>query len=205
MKKSAGLWLSLAVVAGLVVTLPAVAQTQGTSQTPVVDQRQKNQKARIKQGNKSGELTGKETAGVKKQQQEIREDKQEAKADGTVTTEERKELRQEQNQASKNIYKQKHDAQTQPTGTKTPVVNARERNQKERIGQGVRSGELTGKEAAGLVKEQHDIRKDERTAKADGTVTREERKDLHQEQNQASKNIYKQKHDAQKRPKAKKG
>ena len=205
MKKSAVLWLSLVVAAALVITLPVGAQSQGSSQTPVVNQRQKNQKARIKQGTKSGELTAKETAGVKKQQQEIREDKQEAKSDGTVTTEERKELRQEQNQASKNIYKQKHDAQTQATGTKTPVVNSRQKNQSARIKQGVKSGELTAKETAGLAKETKERRKDERAAKSDGTVTHEERKDLHKELNDTSKDIYKQKHDAQKRPKAKKG
>jgi len=215
MRKAAGYWLIVAIAVVLALTLPAGAQTQGstqtqtqsTSQTPVVDQRQKNQKTRIKRGVKSGELTGKETVGLAKDQKEIHEAEKEAKADGVVTSEERKELRQEQNEASREIFKEKHDAQQQPTGplgTKTPGVNYRQERQSERIQQGVKSGELTAKERAGLAQDQKEIREDKREAKSDGTVTKEERKELHQEQNQASKNIYKQKHDAQKRPKAKK-
>lgn len=213
MRKAISPWLASGIALVLVLTLPAGAQTQGTTQTqstpqtPVVDQRQKNQKTRVKRGVKSGELTGKETAGLVKDQKEIREAEKEAKADGVVTTEERKELQKEQNQASRQIYKQKHDGQQQPTGTpgtKTPGVNYRQGKQANRIQQGVKSGELTAKETAGLVKDQKEIREDKREAKADGTVTKEERKDLHKEQNQASKEIYKQKHDAQKRPKAKK-
>jgi hypothetical protein len=78
-------------------------------------------------------------------------------------------------------------------------VDHRQHNQADRIRQGVRSGELTREEARGLVKEQREIRKTEGEYKADGVLTRDERRDLHQQLNQASKNIYQQKHDAEKR------
>lgn len=86
-------------------------------------------------------------------------------------------------------------------GTKTPLIDAREKNQKARIKQGVKSGELTRRETKRLVAEQKKIKRDEAKAKSDGTVTPQERKRLSREQNRASKDIYKQKHDRQKRHK----
>ncbi|OGI45699.1 MAG: hypothetical protein A2637_07570 [Candidatus Muproteobacteria bacterium RIFCSPHIGHO2_01_FULL_65_16] len=80
-----------------------------------------------------------------------------------------------------------------------PGVNDRQTRQQERIGQGVRSGELTKEEAKDLAAEQRAIRKEERAYKSDGKLTGEERKDLHQDQNAASKDIYQEKHDAEKR------
>ncbi len=79
-------------------------------------------------------------------------------------------------------------------------VNAREHHQHDRIKQGVRSGELTRTEAKGLITQQRDIRKEEREYRADGKFTREERKDVQQDLNAASKDIYQEKHDAEKRP-----
>jgi hypothetical protein len=78
-------------------------------------------------------------------------------------------------------------------------VNHRQHNQHDRMKQGVRSGELTREEAQTLRGEQRDIRVTEREYKSDGVLTRDERKDLHQEQNQASQNIYEEKHDAEQR------
>lgn len=79
------------------------------------------------------------------------------------------------------------------------AVDHRQHNQADRIRQGVRSGELTKDEARGLVKEQREIRQLERQYKSDGVLTRDERRDLHKELNQASRHIYKEKHDGEKR------
>ena len=84
--------------------------------------------------------------------------------------------------------------------TNTPVADQRQQNQKERIREGVKSGELTRPEAAKLRAEQRAIKAEKRMAKADGVVTPAERAKLHHDQNKASADIYKQKHDAQKRP-----
>jgi hypothetical protein len=81
--------------------------------------------------------------------------------------------------------------------TKTTTISTRQANQQARIEQGVKSKELTKPEAARLEREQKDIRIEKRMAKADGKVTPRERKILVQDQNKASKDIYKQKHDAQ--------
>lgn len=84
-------------------------------------------------------------------------------------------------------------------GTKTPLIDARQKEQKARIKQGVKSGELTRHETKRLAVEQKKIKRDEAKAKSDGKVTPQERKRLLHEQNRASKDIYKQKHDRQKR------
>ena len=83
--------------------------------------------------------------------------------------------------------------------TRDPGVNARQHNQRDRIQQGVGSGELTRRETGRLVEEQRDIRQLERAYKSDGKLTKRERADLHHEQNQASRDIYRQKHDKQDR------
>lgn len=84
-------------------------------------------------------------------------------------------------------------------GNRDPGVNQRQHNQQHRIKQGVRSGELTREEARTLAREQRTIRQEERQYKADGVLTRDERKDLHRDLNQASRSIYNEKHDDDKR------
>ncbi len=81
----------------------------------------------------------------------------------------------------------------------TPVVDAREHNQKDRIKEGVKTGELTKPEAKRLAKQQRHIKKTEAKAKADGDVTEAERAKLDRKQDRASKRIAKQKHDKQDR------
>jgi hypothetical protein len=81
------------------------------------------------------------------------------------------------------------------TLARTPVVNKREHRQQTRIRQGIRSGELTFKEALRLEREQASIRRKEARAKADGVVTLGERARLHRELDQANRHIRRQKHD----------
>jgi hypothetical protein len=80
----------------------------------------------------------------------------------------------------------------------TPGVKERQENQVARINQGVASGELTKKEATVLRTEQRAIRAERQAFKADGKLTAAERAQLHRDQNQASKRIYKKKHNAKK-------
>lgn len=73
-------------------------------------------------------------------------------------------------------------------------INARQDRQRERIRQGVRSDELTRRETARLAREQRELREQQREARADGNYTRLERAELQQEYNQASRHIYRAKH-----------
>ena len=83
----------------------------------------------------------------------------------------------------------------------TPRVDQREANQQARIAQGAASGQLTPKETNRLEKEQAVVNKAEANAKADGTVTKHERRRLHRLQEGASRDIHHQKHDVQAVPK----
>ena len=84
----------------------------------------------------------------------------------------------------------------------TPVLDAREQNQRERIAQGIRSGELTRPEARRLVRGEVALHRHERIAKSDGVVTRGERIRLDRHADRMSDRIYRQKHDRQDRPRA---
>ena len=88
-------------------------------------------------------------------------------------------------------------AQATPAALATPGIDQRQANQQRRIEQGVKSGELTGREAARLEKGQAKVRRMEAKAKADGVVTAKERRQITREQNKQSRRIAHEKHDAQ--------
>lgn len=80
-------------------------------------------------------------------------------------------------------------------------INERQHNQRQRIGRGIKSGELTARETARLAREQVQIQRMENRFRAsgDGLSTRE-RVRLQHELNQAGWHIYRQKHDRQDYP-----
>jgi hypothetical protein len=75
-------------------------------------------------------------------------------------------------------------------------VNDRERNQQERIGQGVQSGSLTAGETAHLEKQEAGINKEVRQdRKANGgKLTPQEHAQVNRQQNRESNRIYRDKH-----------
>jgi uncharacterized membrane protein len=81
----------------------------------------------------------------------------------------------------------------------SPGVDRREHRQKERIKEGVRSGELTRQEARHLAGEQAAIRAEERAMKADGVLTPQERQKLQRDLDRSSQHIKNKKHNAQTR------
>ncbi len=70
---------------------------------------QTTQRNRVKHGVRSGELTRHETKAIAHQKKEMRQDVKAAKADGVVTTAEKKEIRQDNKQLNKSIYRKKHN------------------------------------------------------------------------------------------------
>jgi hypothetical protein len=75
-------------------------------------------------------------------------------------------------------------------------VNDRQRNQQERIGQGVESGSLTAGETAHLEKQEAGIHHEVKTDRQanGGTLTAQERRQVNRQQNRESRRIYKDKH-----------
>jgi len=104
---------------------------------------------------------------------------------------------------SRDIYREKHDAQTgNPNSASSQRMQAdvqRNINQQSRIEQGVKSGSLTTREAAKL---EHGQARDTRLqarAGSDGNVTAHEQHRIQRNENHQSKRIYREKHDAQKK------
>jgi hypothetical protein len=78
------------------------------------------------------------------------------------------------------------------------TINKRQVRQQKRIGQGVNSGQLTANEAAKLERQQVSINQQEQRFRASGgEFTKKERAVITHRQNQASKKIYREKHDNQ--------
>jgi hypothetical protein len=90
-------------------------------------------------------------------------------------------------------------AQAAPATPATPGIDKRQAEQQKRIDQGVKSGQLTNREAARLEKGQAKVQRMETKAKADGVVTAKERRQITREQNKQSKRIAREKHDAQRK------
>ena len=81
--------------------------------------------------------------------------------------------------------------------TATPALDKAQVNQQKRIDQGVASGALTAKETNRLDKGQAKLTADKTAAKADGKMTRAERRKLRREAKKNSAAIHAEKHNAQ--------
>ena len=198
-------------------TLAAMAQTTGTpttstpstsapsTSTPVtgktIQERKNNQQERIGNGVENGSLTAGEAAKLEKKESNLNKEERNMRAadGGKLTDADKAKLTNQQNRLSKDIYQQKHDAQVQPKANNE--VNARDKAQQERIGQGIKSGQLTAGEAANLEKKEANLNKEERTDRAanGGKLTAGEKKQINRQQNGLSKQIYNKKHNARKR------
>jgi hypothetical protein len=186
-----------AAMAGLM--LPAVAQTTPAAAPATINQRKENQQDRIANGIQSGQLTAGETRNLEKKESEINHEEHDMRKldNGHLTAADRATLQQQQNVVSKDIYKQKHDAQVQNVNPKSEV-GQRQRNQQERIAQGVKSGQLTAGETARLEGREAAIHNEVHNDRAanGGTLTAAERRQVNRQQNRTSGAIYRKKHNA---------
>lgn len=89
-------------------------------------------------------------------------------------------------------------AQTPTPGAHDYDINQRKADQQQRIGNGVRSGQLTAGETGRLEHQEAGINHEERGMRAqdNGHLTRQDRKTIHAQQNQESRRIYRDKHNA---------
>jgi len=172
-----------------------------TKPDPSIAQRKENQQDRIANGVKSGQLTAGETANLETKEAAINgETKADRAADGgKLTPAEKAKINNQQNHLSKQIYNDKHNANTAHYGN--DKVDDRRENQQDRIAQGVKSGQLTAGETAKLENQQRGINQQvhaDRKANG-GKLTAGEKAQVNHEQNQASRNIYDKKHNARTR------
>jgi hypothetical protein len=68
------------------------------------------------------------------------------------------------------------------------------RGERNRVAQGIRSGEINPREAAIIRKQANDVKQAKRIAKADGVVTPRERAFIAREDRQLDRTIYRAKH-----------
>jgi len=194
MKKRFMKWFVMAAMVAVII--PAAGLAQGRRNG--INERQRNQQQRIRQGVRSGELTGVEAARLRRQEAQIKLNEARARqSGGEFTPQERARIQRQLDRESQNIYQQKHDAQDRNPNNS---INERQQNQRERIQQGVRSGELTPVEAARIRRQEAQIRLNEaRARQSGGEFTPQERARIQRQLNRESRRIYRQKHDAQDR------
>jgi hypothetical protein len=87
---------------------------------------------------------------------------------------------------------------TATTTTKPATINQRKENQQDRIAQGVKSGQLTAGETAHLEHQEAAINHEEKAMRAqdNGHLTKADKSLINKQQNQESKRIYRDKHNA---------
>jgi hypothetical protein len=174
-------------------TTPTTTPAPGT-----IAERKDNQQDRIAQGIDSGQLTAGETKNLENKEAGINQEEHTMRTedDGHLTSADRTALNQQQNHLSNQIYDDKHNDATQHNGT--GEIGQRQENQQDRIANGVRSGQLTPHETAKLESQQQGINREksaDRQANG-GKLTRADRRAINQSQNRASRNIYRDKHNA---------
>ncbi len=210
--KNARLLLALSI---LVLAAAASAQTAPTpgpnAQTNVgptapkpsddINQRKTDQQDRVANGLDSGQLTARETrnletkeAGLNKEENDMRK-----ADDGHLTSADRQTLDQQQNHLSKDIYQDKHNSATAAKpGTE---LNDRRVAQRDRIAQGVRSGQLTAGETAHI--ENHEVHTNNTEARMKaqngGKLTSGDKAALNRQYNHTSQKIYQDKHNSRTR------
>lgn len=186
-------------------TASAPAAATSTSTTPdkvmSVQERKDLQQKRIANGIANGSLTGGETQNLETKESDLNKEENQMKAldNGHLTAADRATLKQQQNQVSKQIYEDKHNAQSQPADPKTEFGQRRE-NQQDRISQGVKSGQLTAGETSQLEKQEGQVTNEVRADRAanGGKLTPAERAQVNSQQNKVSKQIYQDKHNNKK-------
>jgi hypothetical protein len=89
-------------------------------------------------------------------------------------------------------------AQTPTPGANDYNINQRKVAQQDRIGNGVKRGQLTARETGHLEHQEAGINREERGMRAqdNGHLTKQDRSTLHAQQNQESRRIYRDKHNA---------
>ena len=176
--------------------------TPGTAAMDSVNGRRFTQQGRIANGISSGQLTPAETKNLENREArvngEIHNDR--AANGGKLTSQERQQVNGQQNNLSRSIYSDKHNAATAQYGNNE--VGARRNAQQQRIANGVRSGQLSPSETAKVEGRQQNINQHiaaDRNANG-GKLTPQQRQNINRRQNGASRQINNEKHNEKTAP-----
>ncbi|MGA3130301.1 MAG: hypothetical protein ABSD59_05835 [Terracidiphilus sp.] len=195
--------LTLAVTA-LIASGPVFAQqsqpttsTQPNQPAPTIGQRDQNQQDRVANGIDSGQLTAGETKNLESREanvnREVRDDR--AADNGRLTQQERQQVNRQQNNLNHSIYQDEHNANVAHYGNNE--VGQRRENQQDRIANGLRNGTMHAGQTARVENREQGINQQihaDRQANG-GKLTGQERGQINRQQNSASRQIYRDKHD----------
>jgi len=160
--------------------------------------RRNNQQQRIANGVSSGQLTAGETQHLENREAAISKETKQMRAqdDGHLTAADKAKLNNQYNNTSKQVYDDKHNANTAHYGNNE--VGQRRQNQQQRIANGISSGQMTAKEAAKTEGQERQINKQVAADRAanGGKLTPGEKQQINKEQNKESQKIYDKKHNA---------
>ncbi len=193
------------VVAALIASGPAFAQqsqpqTQPDQPAPTpahnIAQRELNQQNRVANGVDSGQMTAGETKNVESREanlnREVRDDR--SADNGHLTQQERQQINHQQNNLSHSIYQDKHNANVAHYGNNE--VGQRRENQQDRVANGLRNGTMNAGQTARVENREQGINEQvhaDRQANG-GKLTGQEHRQINHEQNGASRQIYRDKH-----------
>jgi len=158
------------------------------------NEREANQDQRIANGLRSGQMTSGEAAHAERTQsnidQQVHNDRM--ANGGTLTNQERQQINHEQNAASRQIYRDNHNANSIGQNE----VNQREANQEQRIANGERNGQMTSGEAARAQQNQANIARQTHNDRAanGGALNQQQHQQINREQNRDSRQIHQENH-----------
>jgi hypothetical protein len=187
----------LATAIAALLTAPVLAQNLDER---FVD-RNANQQERILEGLQRGMLTVREAGDLERQAARVARLEHEALLRGRISREERQAIRAGLREVSERIREAMQNEHTSPWRTESQDVMMRlvqrNVNQARRIEQGLRSGELTDREAARLLGGQARIYRRQADAAADEFIDRAELASIRDLERRQSGRIFRQKHDRQ--------
>lgn len=186
----------------LTISISALVASAAMAQgTDTMIQRNINQQERIEKGLESGALNTREAARLEREQAQVERMQSNALKDGKLTDAEKERVKAAQDRVSKDIYREKHDAQKgDPNSYASRRMQADvQRNiiQQERIQQGYQSGQLTNREVGKLERGQARTNQMEGNAGRNGYVGPHEQRRIQAAQNHQSQRIFREKHDKQ--------
>lgn len=169
--------LASALFAGLGAA-PVMAQSNNT---PGIDNAQQAVRARIQQGLQAGRITPSEAQNLYRRDREIEMRENRYKSDGRATQQEREQLRGDVANLSAEVERLIANRDMQGQSSATPGIDNAAYNISRRIDEGVRSNRISQEEARRLHRQERRIARHEADFKADGVVTRQERRQLRDE------------------------
>ncbi len=174
---------SLLASALFISLLGAPAMAQG-SNTPGIDRSQQAISSRIQQGMASGHITPSEARELYRRDREIEMRENQMKANGNVNPQERQRLRADLEGLAAEVERKMANSDVVGQGRdNTPGIDNLRANISERIDEGVRSGNISRREARRLQMRERAIARHEASFKRDGVVTPQERRQLRDELN----------------------